>query len=104
MVCRQPLVGRASPILHHQTHSGLMRVKPGEQRRAEVSEADTLRCQAVQVQGFEFRAVEADVGKSHVVCQDDQDVGALRARPAAWMRVKLKEETAVHRLTQSVIQ
>ena len=66
--------------------AGLMRMQAGQQRGArraaaggvvELRIAQAVGRQAIQVGRLDLAAVTADIGKSHVVVEDDQDVGAV---------------------------
>ena len=65
---------------------GLMRMQAGQQRGArraaaggvvELRIAQAVGRQSIQIGRLDFAAVTADVGKSHVIVEDDQDVGAV---------------------------
>ena len=66
--------------------TGLLTVKAGQQRgpgRAaygvvvKTGEAQTARCQRVDVGRIDFTAVATEVGPTHVVDHDQEDVGAF---------------------------
>ena len=73
--------------------AGLVRMQSGQQRCArraaaggviELRIAQAVGREAVEVRSFDLAAVTADIRKSHVVVEDDQDVGAVGWFAAIW--------------------
>ena len=85
-VVQVALVGRAAAVVDHVPDPRLVSVESGQQRCAgraaaarvvELSEAQSLRCQRVQVRRRDLAPVASDVGEAHVIGHDDDDVRAL---------------------------
>ena len=86
---------------------GLMRVQAGQQRGArraaargvvELRIAQAVGRQTVQIGCLDFAAVTADIGKSHVIVEDDQDVGAVGCFTIChgyWSFVKMSREMSL---------
>ena len=75
------------------SNAGLMRMQPSQQRGSrraaarrvvELRIAQPIRSQTVEIGGFDLATVTADVRKSHIIVQDDQDIGAVRDFTAIW--------------------
>ena len=77
-------VTRQWRLLGHCANASLMRIKTGEQRRAsgaaasiveKAGEAHAVSCQRIEIGGVRFPAETTGVGISHIISEDDKDVG-----------------------------
>ena len=78
------LIGGYAEVLVHVSDACLMGIETCQKRGAcraaagviiELGEAQAVGGEFVDVRGFNFSAVTADVGKTHIVCEYDDDVG-----------------------------
>ena len=78
------LVTRRALVEGHAPHARLVRIQPGQQRRAgrtaarsvvEVREAQAVRGEPVEVRSLDLAAVTAGVRVAHIVGHDDHDIG-----------------------------
>ena len=87
VVAQVSLVLAEAVVAHHVAHPGLVRIEPGEQRRARrtaaravvgLREAQPGSRQGVQVRRTDLRAITTDVRESQVIRQDHHEIGPPR--------------------------
>ena len=73
-------------VSHHPANPGLMRVKTGEQTRScraassgvvKLCETQSALCESIQRGRLNFTPITTDVGITHVICHDQNDIGSF---------------------------
>lgn len=94
IVVEVALIRRGTEVTVHMADAGLVRVEPRKNRGAgraaagsvvNLSEAQAVGSEAVDVRCIDFATETADIGKAHIVGKNDDDVGLLcrGSRPQA---------------------
>ena len=77
---------KRSGRIRHMANPCLMRVKPGHQRSAcgttastvvELLETQAILGKSIDVRRFNLTSVTTEIRVPHVVCEDDDDIGAF---------------------------
>ena len=84
IIAQVALIGARATVLHHVADAGLVGVETGQQRGAggaaaraivHLRAADAVTLHVIEIGRLNFGAIAADVGITHVIDQDDDDVG-----------------------------
>ena len=78
------LIGSGAQVRGHVTHAGLVRIEPGQERRpgwtapravVHRREHESVARQGIEMRGLDFGSHDAEIRESHVVDQNENDVG-----------------------------
>src|SRR4030095_16684816 len=83
----QQLTAFSGPFICHVSHAGLMRIKAGEQGSPggtatcsviELRKTHTIPGESIKVRCGDFPAITAEIGESHVIREDHDNVRLVR--------------------------
>lgn len=104
-VIEPALIARHALVLRHVPDAGLMRIQSGEQRGpsgaatagvVELRKAQAVLRQSVEMRCGDLRTIAADVGKAHVINEDDDDVGLFGGLEETTENTEEHREEAFH--------